>query len=378
MTMERGVTTMKKLIGILIILIMIVSTCGALADTGFKLAPVKYDGAELAKCAVPKGYEMTSEVRCCDETTCLGYPVRVGAMLTAPEKGTFMMLYAGENYIERKTGPSMFPQIDGTLDKEFVIFMLHYQPAYNFVYERACTMLEAVGVSPSSMSLYEEDLKSFGNMTAARKDYINTNIVPVLTRSGFTVDWVDATANERTFVFDYQGVKYCLCIFAESFGYQMSSKPYNTCYVLWEVPYYYALMCPEALYREIHDTDFRVFRENTGVNDQFIALSDKLTEKIRNTVIASWNMAVARSMAYAETMTALTFSMVESSLGGSYSTADRFSDYIFDQNDYTTEQGDHVKISTSYDYVYQTGSPTVYYTNDASLVPYGATMLSPN
>ena len=59
-------------------------------------------------------------------------------------------------------------------------------------------------------------------------------------------------------------------------------------------------------------------------------------------------------------------------------TTDRFTDYIFDQNDYATEQGDHVKISTSYDYVYQTGSPTVYYTNDASVVPYGATMLSPN
>ena len=369
---------MKKLAALMIILVIIVSFSSALADAGFSLAPIKYDSAELAKCAIPWGYEMTSEVRCCDSTTCLGYPVRVGAMLTAPEKGTIMMYYAGENYIERKSGPSMFPHVDGTLDKEFAIFMLKYEPAYNYCYERACVLLESAGISVSSMSLYEEDLTSFSNMTAARKDYINSNIVPVLSRSGFSVDWVDATANERTFVFDYEGVKYCFCIFAESFGYQMSSKPYNTCYVIWEVPYYFAMMCPESLYREIHDTDFRIFRENTVVNDQFIALSEKLTDKIRDTVIANWNMAVARSMAYAETMTALTFSMVESSLGGNYSTTDRFTDYIFDQNDYTTEQGDHVKISTSYDYVYQTGSPTVYYTNDASVVPYGATMLSPN
>ena len=82
-------------------------------------------------------------------------------------------------------------------------------------------------------------------------------------------------------------------------------------------------------------------------------------------------------MAYMETMTNLTFSMVESSLGGSYSTSDRFSDYIFDQNDYTTLDGSHVKVSTSYDYVYQSGS-SVYFTNDALSIPSGATMLTPN
>ena len=369
---------MKKLTALMIALMLIISACGALADTGFSISPVKYDTAELAKCAIPDGYMMASQVNCCDETTCLGYPVRVSVMESSAEKDAVMMYYSGETYIERKSGPDMFPQVDGTLDKQLAIFMLTYKPAYNYCYERAIVLLNAMGISADSMSLYEEDLTSFGNMTAARENYVYENIVPTLTQYGISTDWVEATANERTFAFDLNGQKYCLCIFAESYGYQLSTSAYNTCYILWEVPYYYAMICPESSYREIHDTDFRVFRENTGTNDEFIAFNDQLTKKISDDVIENMNMAVAASMAYAETMTALTFSMVESSLGGSYSSSDRFSDYIFDQNDYTTEQGDHVKVSTSYDYVYQTGGSTVYYTNDASVVPYGATMLDPN
>ncbi len=365
---------MKKLTATLLALVMLLTVCSALADTGFTVQNVKYDTATLAKAAVVDGYTLYSAVNCCDETTCLGYPVRVTAMET---KGDVMMMYySGENYIER-ISHSMFTQQEGTLDQEFAIFMKSYMPAYNYCWDRATQILNAMGVDAQLSGTNLDDMTSFDQAIAAREKYIYDNIVPGMQAYGMNVEWVEATAAERVFSFTVSGQKYYIAVMAEVFGYQYSTSLYNTRSTIWEAPYYFAMICPEAMYQEVHDNDFRIFRENTGTNDEFIALNEKLTEKIKDEVIANWNMVCAASMAYMETMTALTFSMVEGTLGGSYSNADRFSDYIFDQNDYTTLDGDHVKVSTSYDYVYQSGS-SVYFTNDALSIPAGATMLDPN
>ena len=67
-----------------------------------------------------------------------------------------------------------------------------------------------------------------------------------------------------------------------------------------------------------------------------------------------------------QVMNALTTASVESYLNSSsYSSVDRFSDYIFDQNDYTTSDGYNVKISTGYDYVWDGGNGTVYYSSSS-------------
>ena len=78
-------------------------------------------------------------------------------------------------------------------------------------------------------------------------------------------------------------------------------------------------------------------------------------------------------------MNALTSASVNSYLqSSSYSNTDRFTDYIFDQNSYTTSDGYEVKISTEYDYVWDGGNGTVYYSDSAFDMPYGAVQLYPN
>ena len=368
---------MKKLTAALLALVMILSVCSALANTGFTVQNVNHETATLAKAAVIDGYQLDSVMRCCDETTCLGYPVRVTAMET---KGDVMMMYySGENYIER-ISHSMFTQQEGTLDQEFAMFMKSYMPAYYYCLDRAERILDVLGIDAALEETGLVDMTSFDQAIAARERYIYDDIVPGMQTYGFNVEWVEATASERVFSFTVSGQKYYIAVMAEVFGYQYSVGINRTSCIVWETPYYFALICPEETFWEIHDTDFRIFRENTGTNDEFIALNESLTGKIRELITVNQNMVPVNipDMAYTELMKALTFPVTEKgTLVGSYSNTDRFSDYIFDQNDYTTLEGDHVKVPASYGYVYQSGS-CVYYTNDALSIPAGAAMLNPD
>ncbi len=61
-----------------------------------------------------------------------------------------------------------------------------------------------------------------------------------------------------------------------------------------------------------------------------------------------------------------------------YTTTDQFSDYIFDQNDYTLSNGDHVKVPDSYDYVYEGDDGNVYVSDSSFDQPGGSTQLYPN
>ena len=63
--------------------------------------------------------------------------------------------------------------------------------------------------------------------------------------------------------------------------------------------------------------------------------------------------------------------------GDSYN-EDRFTDYILDQNDYQLSSGEHVKIPTEYDYVYEDGNGRIYATDSALDEPAGMTQLKPS
>ncbi len=366
---------MKKLFAAVLALAMIASACGALAEKGFTVRNVNFDTATLAKAAVPEGYRLVSTFNCCDDQTCLGYPIRVSVGVSDVDNLTMMVFYSGENYIQR-VSHSYFSHVEDALDQEFCIFMKEYMPAYNYCWYRAGKILEEMGIS-AQLRGWKDDVDSCARAAKAREDYVRDKIIPGFRGTGLNVEWAEGTAAERTFTFDVNGQPYCISVYAEGIAYQYQTAAFNTRTIIWEIPYYYALICPMDRFEEIHDTDYMIFRENTGVNDEFRDFSNALDDQIRDTVIRNWNMRVAASMAYAQAMTQLTFSMVESSLGGSYTYADRFSDYIFDQNDYTTEEGAHVKVSTSYDYVYQSGG-SVYFTNDALSIPAGANLLTPN
>ena len=112
---------------------------------------------------------------------------------------------------------------------------------------------------------------------------------------------------------------------------------------------------------------FEAFMENTSASDQFISANKKLSQEL-------WDIITGRGTTVADSYSEEVMRR-ETESGDDYDD-DRFTDYLFDQNDYTLSDGSHVKVSTAYDYVYEGDNGTVYYTDSA--FPEPGVRLTPN
>ena len=132
----------------------------------------------------------------------------------------------------------------------------------------------------------------------------------------------------------------------------------------WSVPYCYLCIAPEESFDAVY-ADFRVFVANTTESDQFVQARATLANQIRESILSG------RSQSYAQ--------MLAGDLGsGNSYNEDRFTDYIMDQNDYQLSSGEHVKIPTEYEYVYEDGNGRVYATDSALDEPASMTQLTPS
>ncbi|MBQ7455830.1 MAG: hypothetical protein IJS53_05240 [Clostridia bacterium] len=372
---------MKRMLALLLILCLLLPAA-ALADgaKGFTLTPIVWDTATIAQCALPSGYEIKFRVDCCNENTCMGYPLRVLLMVGSAEDDVAMAYYCGDQFLDRvSSSTSVLQMRPGELDTETMIYMLNYMDAATYCDLQILTWLTSAGITDYAY-WKDEDMSFYQRKLDQRLREFNETIAPGFASYGMKLDWVDITAAQRVFTYMDNGKEYCMCVMAElrAYQYSLNAFGFQATNILWDVPGYYLLTCPKDIYQEVHDTLFMTFTENTVVNDQYLALVDELNYSIRDTVISNMNMTVAASSAYMQAMTALTFSMVESSLSQPTYSSDRFTDYLFDQNDYTLSDGTSVKISTGYDYVYEGSNGVVYYSNSAFAEPGGATRLYPN
>ena len=338
----------------------------------FSLEPIMWDSAVLGQVAVPEGYTHQTVINYCDDTTCLGYPIRVSEVLTRADDNSLLMFKCGEEYIERVSS-SFFSQVEGELDSQLYIFMKTYRNASAICDEIAQTIAsDAAYVTDEDMSLYD-------NALSARNEEYRQMLVEGQV-PGMTLDWEELTASQRVYSCNINGIDCAICVACEVRGYQITSSGYGftDTFILWDIPGYYIMVCPMSEYQENHDSIFQMFLDNTQVNDQFVDANIAIADSIASDVIANWNMQCAASAAYAQAMTAMTFASVESAMAADNYSSDRFSDYIFDQNNYTLSDGSSVQISTSYDYVYEGDNGVVYYSNSAFDQPGGTTQLYPD
>lgn len=356
------------------------TTTAPASTHGFTIRPIEWDGAMVGQFALPDTYTGYWSINCCDNSTCLGFPVRTQVTISSNKEDTRMIYYYGEQFLERvydSTGLSWMKE--GALDPQLAIIHKYYTDAAGY-----CDQL-ATSWAPEAVFYKEEDMSFYNSLLEDRQAEFSNEIIPVLESIyGTKVDWTNFEGAQRVYTFDISGQTYCICVMVEMGAYEYTTSGYGVTYrnIIWQVPCYYILWTPIENYQRIHDGDFQIFVENTSVNDEMRDLNDKLTEKIAADVIANMNMVVAASSAYMTAMTDLTFSMVESNMSsgsytGSYS-SDRFSDYLFDQNDYTLSDGSSVKVSSSYNYVWEGSNGTVYYGNSLSDAPGGTTQLYPN
>ena len=338
----------------------------------FELEPMMWDTATLGQVAVPAGFTAETTVNCCDDTTCLGYPLRVSETLISESADAMLFYKAGELYMQRVSS-GYFSHNEGELDQELYIFMKTYETAPS-----CCDEIAAL-IAPGAVYVGDEDMSNYQMYSNSREaeyySLLESGQVP-----GMTLDWSEMTAAQRLYSAQLNGVECAICVLCEVKAYQITTAGYgfSDTSIFWDIPGYYVMVCPMSDYEENHDNIFQVFIDNTKVNDEFVDFNEAIAREISSDVISNWNMQCAASSAYAAAMQAMTFASVESNMNyGTYS-SDQFSDYIFDQNDYTLSDGSSVQISTSYDYVYEGDNGVVYYSNSAFAEPGGATQLYPN
>ena len=198
--------------------------------------------------------------------------------------------------------------------------------------------------------------------------------------TGYNVDGTYAGVAQREYNVSLNGYPFKLVIAAAVEGTQMSFTgefaynmgTMNSSFIAWDSPSVFFMLTPENGY-EGQKAVYEQFVLNTRVSDQFLQALFRVRDQITQAVIQQNGSSM-------EQLSGDFQSSMSSSMGSedTYTTEEKFSDYIFDQNDYTLSNGDHIKVPTSYEYVYEGDDGNVYVSDSSFDQPGGSTQLYPN
>lgn len=335
--------------------------------TAFAVTDIEYGGSVLGRCIAPVGYQVTSQPTCSVMTLGAGNPwlLLIGAQ--SPDGATLLTYSSARNYMASADGDTP----DEQFNADYFTPMLHYMDAGEYCDYRAAQLSDV-----QRIILVDEDDYPALQPTLRQKE-----AAAVQAQSGMlggvalSVDRAAISmATRRYRVETTTGLTCCLCVTAVTEGVWYTASlpgPYvdiNNSYILWDVPCVYMLLCPEAQADE-GIAAFTAFSENTSVSDQFLLANQRLSNEL-------WNIITGRGGTYGDDYSDRV--MKEETAKGDDYDDERFTDYLFDQNDYTLSDGSHVKVSTAYDYVYEGDNGTVYYSDSAFAEPGGSTRLTPN
>ena len=335
-------------------------------------------GSIFGRCAAPAGYEEDWYSQTCGSTQSYSNPVLVGVFADSGD-GTVMTYLSMRDYAALVYEDTP----DGEYNSAFHTPMLHYMTAAEFCDYTVQLQLSPAGAS--NITLVDEE--TFPALQPVLRQLQQAELkerTAELKGSLFSVDWVEYSISLRRYSFDYEGGKYFFVAFTAVCGDQFSSsymglKPspgggieygeIKQAYVAWDTEFMYTMSCPAERWED-DIAAFEVFVCNTGVSDEFKAANKRMADALWELVAGKPTLESGRNYAEREIHNA-------TDDGDSYN-EDRFTDYIFDQNDYTLSDGSHVKVSTAYDYVYEGDNGTVYATQSAFGQPGGSVQLYPN
>ena len=210
-----------------------------------------------------------------------------------------------------------------------------------------------------------------------KREELSGQMTQLMAGTGFSVEDTYAGMAERSYTVTLDGILFRMTILAETSGSRISTTGemlyagmFRTSYISWEAPLVFFMLTPEQDY-EKNAAVYEQFAWNTELTDQFVQAFTKAKDQITNQMLQSGSTGMdAMRDACADSVSA----SMES--GASYD-AEQFSDYILSQNDYTMPDGEHVKVSNTYDYVYADDLGNLYVSNTQDQ-PAGTTQLYPN
>lgn len=342
---------------------------GSAKALSFTVTPIEQGGMTMGRCTAPEGYKVQSKATCDVLGQSAGNPWLLRVVAQSPDGMTNLTYTSMRDYMANATGTTP----DGQYNQGYFTPMLHYMTAEEYCDYWANQMLSDV----KTIELVEEDTYPALQATLRQREDQMLQMHRELLKyiDGLSADRVAITLSSRRYrVVTSKGLEYYYCVATATRGTWFTASlpgPYvsiNNSYVLWEVPCVHTMLCPAHLWEE-RGGAFPAFVENTSVSDQFMAANQKLSNEL-------WNIITGRGTTYANSYSEDV--MREETASGDDYDEERFSDYIFDQNDYTLSDGRHVKVSTAYDYVFEGDNGNVYYSNSLSDQPGGSTQLYPN
>lgn len=352
------------------------------AQTGsFRFAEVEdaSTGMKVARCYVPSDYTVSGETFWCGKWQSIGAPAQVYITAASPDQNTVMGYYSIVCYEEivdySQEGITLKSHQDGVFDATSLVPMLRFMTADSY-----CDYLAQI-ILPGQ----ELVLQGQAEITAEQQSIMDTMANNLYQQSlqlsggtGAAVEGAYFGMAERTYSVTLDGYPFLLTVSTATEGVQISytmemAYQMGTChstFVGWDSPYTFFMLTPESEY-QAHTPMYEQFIMNTSLSDQFINAFNTAKNQITQQMLQTSSASMDAVSDYCR-------SSISSAAGSETSYSDeRFTDYIYDQNDYTLSNGDHVKVSTSYDYVYADDSGNVYVSNSADQ-PAGTTRLYPN
>lgn len=354
---------MKKGIALAMALLLCLSLSGAFADgISMRRTPAVWNGTTIGQCFAPSDFNITTTLNACTAAQSLNNPLHMCIMATSPDERIALFYFSAKDYIHIletvSNGASVNTHVDGQIDPTSLTPMLQFMYASAYCDTMAVTTLSDTEMIVEAENTYPEAKPVL--QQAAQTLYDNAKNEGAW--AGIQVDGVVLDACERRYSLTLFDSPYYLCVASAVSAMQTKVElpgiygSIGSTSVSWSVPYTYMFFCPQSEYSR-YEPCYRQFMENTTASDQFIKSNTLLSNQLRESALAARSLNGMSSYS--------TDVLTETASSGDDYYEDRFTDYLFDNNEYTLSDGSTVKISTAYDYVYENSSGHVLYSNTA-------------
>lgn len=346
----------------------------------YKISQVKdaETGMTIARCYAPEDYSVEGTAIWCGKWQSFSAPVQAYVTACSADGNTAMGFYSlacYEHILEySQNGIALREQQDGVFDTGSMLPMLSFMTSDAYCDYIAQTILP-------NQTLY---LKAQAEITDSQQNLMDTlanelyQTTYQMIGNQYSIDGTYYGMAERTYSLELDGTPYTLTVSTATDGVQFSSSvdfvynmgTANATFISWESPFVFFILTPESEYEKNYSI-YELFVLNTGVSDEFVSALTRLSQQLTQQMVGQSSASMDAVSDYCK-------SSMSSEVGSDASYSDeRFTDYIYSQNDYTLSNGDHVKVPTSYDYVYADDNGNVYATNSTD-EPAGMERLYPN
>lgn len=339
-------------------------------------------GMTVGRCMAPTDFQVESATEWGGVWQSAGAPARVSVNATSPDSRVLLSYSSGASYIHyvsRTLGGAPYAEhVDGQFDTQTMTPMLTFMYAEGYADFMIASLFPNAEITIESQAEVSADEQSLMEQHAS--ELYSSAVQLFAGQSSTTIDGGYFGMTERTYSLDNAGEKYLAVVITGTEALQMTMRADMgsvgeavSTITTWNSPCFYLFLVPQAEY-DAYRPAFDLFTQNTTVSDEFTnaceALSSQIYSHMTERNIES--METVREYCQGQLSQA-----VKSAGTAEYDTASKWTDYIYERNDYTLASGEHVKVSVAYDYVYADGS-TVYATSSALDVPAGAELLTPN